>query len=226
MLNPDPGIRSLLPVALTRPVTGQSTGRLLTVAGVAGWLIGGLFLTGCARPAQNPWGGHAGSNRADTVMGQKSESAPRSASGDWPNTQTRPGSATWSTDYAQAWNEAQSSGRPLMILFTGSDWCSYCQRLEREVLETPEFSEWAGEQYVMFKSDELRRAPQAEDVRRENQALQAKYRVNSFPTIVGVDPQGQEISRMGYQAGGADQWIRTAETKLSGGRDEGTTRWR
>ena len=43
----------------------------------------------------------------------------------------------WLTSYEEALAKAQETGRPVLTIFTGSDWCPHCKTLEQNVLETP-----------------------------------------------------------------------------------------
>ncbi len=47
------------------------------------------------------------------------------------------------SSYESAVANAKESGRPIMLVFTGSDWCVWCQRLEHDILRTPEFEKWS-----------------------------------------------------------------------------------
>ena len=58
----------------------------------------------------------------------------------------------WETDMMTAVNDAVKSDRPVLLFFTGSDWCGWCKRLQREVFFTPEFEKWAGENVILMAS--------------------------------------------------------------------------
>ena len=47
-----------------------------------------------------------------------------------------PAELVWLTDYAGALAQAKKQGRKTFLFFTGSDWCTWCARLDREVLST------------------------------------------------------------------------------------------
>ena len=49
----------------------------------------------------------------------------------------------WETDLNKAIELSQSTEKPLMLFFTGSDWCGWCKKLVKEVYKTSDFNKWA-----------------------------------------------------------------------------------
>lgn len=45
----------------------------------------------------------------------------------------------WHTNVKEAIDLAKKEDKPLFLFFTGSDWCGWCIRLQKEVFKTPEF---------------------------------------------------------------------------------------
>lgn len=113
----------------------------------------------------------------------------------------------WTEDYEAAVAQARRENKPLLLDFTGSDWCVWCHRLEAEVFSQPAFKNGAPQKYVLVKLDFPRAKPQTEAVRRRNQDLAARYGVEGYPTILLVDAQGRVFGRTGYQAGGAEAYM-------------------
>ena len=60
---------------------------------------------------------------------------------------------TWLTSYSTAIAESKSSGKPVLVNFTGKAWCGWCIRLRREVFETEEFKQWAADNVVLLELD-------------------------------------------------------------------------
>ena len=44
----------------------------------------------------------------------------------------------WQTDINKAISISNKEKKPMLLFFTGSDWCGWCIRLQKEVLKTPE----------------------------------------------------------------------------------------
>ena len=54
----------------------------------------------------------------------------------------------WYTDMNQAIAVSQKEKKPMMLFFTGSDWCGWCIRLQNEVFKKDEFTKWAKENEI------------------------------------------------------------------------------
>ena len=121
----------------------------------------------------------------------------------------------WLTDYSQALKTAADLNRPVFIDFTGSDWCGWCIKLDKEVFSQPEFQAYARENLVLLKLDFPRNFPQSPAVKAANQALAEKYSIEGYPTIVLTDASGNELQRTGYQDGGAGKYVAHLQELLS-----------
>jgi protein disulfide-isomerase len=121
-----------------------------------------------------------------------------------------PRSATglrWFTNYEEAVGQARATSKPLVLLFTGTDWCTWCKKLEQEALDTPEFAEAAGNRFLFVKLDFPLYSPQDPQLKAQNKQLQQKFDVRSFPTIILFDAQqNQQIGTTGYRPGGGRQY--------------------
>ncbi|MCB5250616.1 MAG: thioredoxin family protein [Candidatus Cloacimonadales bacterium] len=121
----------------------------------------------------------------------------------------------WLEDYNQAIEIAKERDLPILINFTGSDWCIWCKRLASEVFDTEIFINYANENLILLKLDFPQKISQSEDLKRTNRALAQKYGIQGFPTIVLIDSNQKEINRTGYQQGGAESYITHLKTLLS-----------
>src|SRR4051794_6951886 len=59
----------------------------------------------------------------------------------------------WLTNFKQAQEEAKSSKKLILLNFTGSDWCGWCIKLDREVFSKPAFKEYASKNLVLMEAD-------------------------------------------------------------------------
>lgn len=111
---------------------------------------------------------------------------------------------TWLTNYEEALNKAKNNSKPIILYFTGSDWCTWCKKLEREVFDTNEFAESAGDRYIFLKLDfPLDKRALTQQLRDQNEQLQKKYDIHGFPTLVIIDSAAQQqIGTTGYRPGG------------------------
>ncbi len=113
----------------------------------------------------------------------------------------------WLTDFDSAKKLAAKKGLPILADFSGSDWCTWCIRLDKEVFSKEAFRAYAGENFVLFLADYPMRKRQAEEVTKQNKALQDQYGVRGFPTVLVLDQNGKEVARTGYRRGGAEAYI-------------------
>lgn len=111
--------------------------------------------------------------------------------------------------------ESKSTGRPMMMLFTGSDWCPPCMALEKEVFGQPEFQEWADEHVVLMLVDQPRHHSLPSDIREQNNRLFSKYGISGVPTVLFLDQDQKVIGKLGYRSGGPKPWIQAANDLLS-----------
>lgn len=128
----------------------------------------------------------------------------------------------WHTDMNKAVALSNASKKPMLLFFTGSDWCGWCIRLQNEVLKTPEFASWAKKNVVLVELDFPRRTPQLPEIQKQNNELQQGFQVQGFPTIYFVNAEVKDgktnfvpIDKTGYVAGGPSAWLAVADGILA-----------
>lgn len=121
----------------------------------------------------------------------------------------------WMTDFPAAQAQAKAEGKPLLLDFTGSDWCGWCIRLDREVFSQAAFKEFAASELVLVELDFPRGKKQSAEVRAQNEALAAKYGIEGFPTLILLSPAGGVVGRTGYREGGAEAYVEHLKALLA-----------
>jgi len=114
------------------------------------------------------------------------------------------GEGPWLTDMTKALEQAKTEQKTVLIDFTGSDWCGFCIKLDKEVFETTEFGDYAKKNLVLVKADFPRRNALSAELKAANEALKAKYATpfKGYPTIVLVDANGKKLGEtVGYRPG-------------------------
>ncbi|MDF7808879.1 thioredoxin family protein [Pontiellaceae bacterium B12219] len=87
---------------------------------------------------------------------------------------------------------------PILLDFSGSDWCGWCQLMDSNVFAQAEWKNYAASNLVMVLID----FPQDQSLVPEkyaarNEALSAAYGVEGFPTFVLLDDDGEtELGRL------------------------------
>jgi len=114
----------------------------------------------------------------------------------------------WVQDFAKAKEQAAKEGKDLLIDFTGSDWCIWCKRLDKEVFAEAAFADEAPKSFVLVKLD----FPSDEslvtaEIKAQNEKLKEQYAVEGFPTVFLTDAEGRPYAQTGYQKGGAAKYM-------------------
>lgn len=130
---------------------------------------------------------------------------------------------TWHTDMGEAIKLSQKSKKPLLLFFTGSDWCGWCKRLQKEVLTTPEFAEWAKKNVVLVELDFPRSGTQTNEIKQQNAQLAQVFGIRGYPTVwIASADKGKDnkinftpIGSTGYVAGGPKAWLDSANQILA-----------
>lgn len=120
--------------------------------------------------------------------------------------------AGFTDNLPEALKSAKEHNRNVFMVCSGSDWCGWCQRLEQEVLSSQTFLDNMTNEfelvYIDMPNDKSRIS---EWGKKHNEEVCVKYGVKGFPTCYILDADGKTVSRMGYEAGGADKYSKTVK---------------
>lgn len=131
--------------------------------------------------------------------------------------QARADEAAWLTDLPAAQAQAKAQNKIVLMDFTGSDWCPWCIKFRKEVLDSKEFQDYANQHVVEVELDYPHTKSQSAELKQANAALKEKYKIQGFPTLVVLDQKGKEIGRqVGYEEGGAKAFIAKLEKFQAG----------
>jgi thiol:disulfide interchange protein len=127
------------------------------------------------------------------------------------------GENAWLTSWDAAAKQSQKTGKPILMDFTGSDWCLACKLLEKEVFSTPDFQAWAAKKVVLLKVDFPKKTALDAKTTAQNAKLKEKYKVpDALPYVVFADGKGKQLATYNYEKGGAQNWLKKADAKLKG----------
>ena len=100
----------------------------------------------------------------------------------------------WTMDYDAALKLAKKENLPVMLNFTGSDWCHWCIQIEHKVFSQPAWQKFASSNIVLVTLDFPRRSKTVPDkyVTRNDQ-LAAKFGVQGYPTLMILDSDGKTL---------------------------------
>ena len=125
----------------------------------------------------------------------------------------------WHTDLNKAIDLSNKEHKPMMLFFTGSDWCGWCVKLQKEVFTQSEFKQWAEDNVILVEVDFPRANIQTEEVKTQNRMLQQQFAVRGYPTcwFITADQlkDGKvnftQLGSKGYEAGGPANWVMGAQ---------------
>jgi len=89
----------------------------------------------------------------------------------------------WLVKVDEAYAESKKTGKPILANFTGSDWCGWCKRFDRDVFHKKEFKDWAKKNVVLLELDFPRRFKIPQEIQQQNYSLQKFFGVRGYPTI-------------------------------------------
>ncbi len=116
-------------------------------------------------------------------------------------------------DFDVACERAGKERKDVLIVFSGSDWCGYCKRLDDDVLSERKFARQVSRLYVAVyvdsPHDRSLLSPKAQE---KNPELVNRYAPNGYPTVVVTNADGEELARFsGYGGGGVSAFMRRLE---------------
>lgn len=114
----------------------------------------------------------------------------------------------WHTDFEEVKKIAVRYNKLILADFSGSDWCMWCARLEREVFSKRIFQNYAENHFILFVADFPKKKRLPEALKTQNKKLCEQYQVRGFPTVLILNGDGKVLARTGYREGGVSRYVR------------------
>ena len=124
------------------------------------------------------------------------------------------GELKWMDNFEKAKAVADKDEKYILADFSGSDWCGWCIKLDKEVFNTPEFKKYADENLVLFMADFPKSKEQPISTKDQNVRLMDEYQVLGFPTVLLLTSNGDVIFTTGYQEGGPKPYIESLKKSI------------
>jgi thioredoxin-related protein len=150
-----------------------------------------VFTSVSVSEGESPDSEEESSEEGDEGEGQEAGKAKE----DWP--------FEWVADFGGAQALAAKRNRPILLVFSGSDWCGWCQKLDSEVFQKPEFKEYVRNRFVTVLLD----TPQKMLASQPHKVVMAKYQVTGYPAVIITDKDGKMLGKGGYLPGGPGAFI-------------------
>ena len=100
------------------------------------------------------------------------------------------------TDWNVTQEKAQKSGKNILIILTGSEWCKPCIKMKKNVIETIEFEKFANENVEIFEINLPRNQDLNSKVVKDYNYFKNKYQTNALPTLILVNNVGKELLKI------------------------------
>lgn len=114
----------------------------------------------------------------------------------------------WLTDFEAAKKQAKEENKPILINFTGTDWCGWCIKIEKEIFSKDEFKAYAKENLILMEVDFPEKKKQTDELKAQNKKLDKEFKIEGYPTIFLIDAEGKKLSEdIGYREGGAQAYV-------------------
>jgi thioredoxin-related protein len=124
-------------------------------------------------------------------------------------------SQEWKTSLEEAKAEANKENKKILLVFSGSDWCAPCMKLEKNVWQSEVFKKEATEKYVLIKADfPKKKANQlSSELTENNNKLAEKYNKDgNFPLVVMLDKNGKVQGMTGFKNISAENYVKLLNT--------------
>lgn len=168
--------------------------------------------TGCAKSSLRSFSSLFGSS-SNTPDDDRSRVADEVANALKGGSAANPTLTIWHESFEDAKAAAQSSGKPILADFTGSDWCHWCVKLKEDVFEKDEFKKWARDKVILLELDYPKRSSQDPAIKQQNAKLAKQYNIAGYPTVLLMSPDGQVLGKLGYNSE-VSKWIDSANSIL------------
>lgn len=121
-------------------------------------------------------------------------------------------STLWHTNIETAIDLSEKSGKPIFAFFTGKEWCSWCKKLDRQILSQEAFKTYAKENLILLELDFPRgkRNLPAKQIE-----LARKFSIQGYPTVILMDAKTNHIATTGYEAMSPEQYTDHLKSLLS-----------
>lgn len=116
----------------------------------------------------------------------------------------------WGEDFSAASATAKKEGKLMLLAFSGSDWCGWCVKMEKEIYSDKKFISEAKKNFVLVMIDSPRNKEiLSKFARKQNPGLVEKYGIRGFPSTVIARPSGEVVKKFGgYQRGGVEGFLK------------------
>jgi thioredoxin-related protein len=110
-------------------------------------------------------------------------------------------SQNWKTNLEEAKSTASAENKNILLIFSGSDWCGPCIKLDKYIWQSDAFKKESAKKWILVRADfPKKKANQlSTELTSTNRILAEKYnKEGNFPLVVLLDSTGKVIGKTGY----------------------------
>ena len=128
-------------------------------------------------------------------------------------------SQDWKTNLDLVKKEAISQNKPILLVFSGSDWCAPCIKLDKSIWQSAEFKEYAATNLVLERADFPKKKQNQldPDIKKQNESLADIYNKDGiFPLVVVLDSNGKVLGKTSYKNVSPKEYIELLNSFIKG----------
>lgn len=117
----------------------------------------------------------------------------------------------WLTKLDEAKSKATETNQNILLVFSGSDWCVPCMKLEKSIWNSEEFKTFSDDHFVLLRADFLKQKKNrlSEEQQAHNEQLAEKYNPNGFfPLVLVLNNEGEVLGQTGYKNVSPSEYIK------------------
>lgn len=121
----------------------------------------------------------------------------------------------WNTNFKEATAQATKESKNIILVFSGSDWCAPCIKLEKSIFQSEAFKTFSANDYILVRADFPKRKKNklSESQQEQNNQLAAMYNQNGyFPLVVVLNAKGKVLGKTGYKNTTPQDYISVLES--------------
>lgn len=121
-------------------------------------------------------------------------------------------SQVWENNLEQAKKEATEQNKKILLVFSGSDWCGPCIKLDKIVWQSDVFKKESEKNWILLKADFPKKKADllSPELTENNKKLAEKYnKGGNFPLVVLLDNNGKVISMTGFKNVTAEEYLKS-----------------
>lgn len=121
----------------------------------------------------------------------------------------------WETNFEESKKSAAAENKNIILVFSGSDWCAPCIKLDKTIWSSEAFQTEAKTNWVLVKADfpKKKTAALSETLKSQNASLAEQYNKEGlFPLVVVLDKNGKVLGKTGYKNVNPEEYIKLLHT--------------